>query len=138
MNISIYIFFMENNMIDMDVKKKYIYENIVKLKNHKNYIDIVKFHNCQHTNNANGIFLNLHTINNIVIDKLYYKLKNEIEDDDFNVNIIEKQLMETEIKELLKGSGNYIIKEVYDIIKMDDFTEEEQEIINLSKKYKFD
>ena len=120
-----------------ELKKKYICENIVKLKNHKNYIDIVKFHNCPHTNNSNGLFLNLNTIDTCVIDKLYYKLKNEIENDDLSINIIEKQIIENEIEELLKETDSNI-KEVYGIIKIEDFTEEEQSIINISKKYKFD
>ena len=128
---------MENIVTENELKKKYICENIAKLKNHKNYIDIVKFHNCPHTNNSNGLFLNLNTIDTCVIDKLYYKLKNEIENDDFSINIIEKQIIENEIEALLKGT-NSNIKEVYDIIKMEDFTEEDQSIINISKKYKFD
>tara|TARA_Y100001935_G_C17303752_1_gene510916 strand:+ start:687 stop:1076 length:390 start_codon:yes stop_codon:yes gene_type:complete len=127
----------ENIDTENELKKKYICENIVKLKNHKNYIDIVKFHNCPHTNNSNGLFLNLNTIDACVIDKLYYKLKNEIENDDLSINIIEKQIIENEIDKLLKETGSNI-KEVYDIIKMEDFTEEEQSIINISKKYKFD
>jgi len=121
---------------DTEIKKKYIYENIGKLSNHRNYLDIVYFHNCSHTNNSNGIFLNLNTIEIDVVDKIYYKLKNEIEDDDFNTNIIEKQIIEEEIEELLKGNNNKQTKEVYDIIKMEDFTEEECNIITLSKKYK--
>ena len=129
---------MENIVTENELKKKYICENIVKLKNHKNYIDIVKFHNCPHTNNSNGLFLNLNTIDTCVIDKLYYKLKNEIENDDFSINIIEKQIIENEIEELLKENNNKQTKEVYDIIKIEEFTEEEQSIINISKKYKFD
>tara|TARA_Y100001970_G_C13965972_1_gene715638 strand:- start:205 stop:594 length:390 start_codon:yes stop_codon:yes gene_type:complete len=124
------------NDIDYDNKKKYICENIVKLTNHKNYLDIVEFHECPHTNNSNGIFINLNTIPFDVIDKLYYKLKTEIEDDAFNVTIIEKQIIEEEIEELLKENNNKQTKEVYDIIKMEDFTEEECNIITLSKKYK--
>ena len=34
-----------------ETKKKYIFENIEKIINHKNYLDIVEFHNCQHTKN---------------------------------------------------------------------------------------
>ena len=85
---------------------------------------------------ANGFFLNLNTVNDNVIDKFYYKLRNEIEDKVFSNNIIEKQIIEEEIEELLKDNKGTITKEVYDIIKMDDFTEEERDIINLSKKYK--
>lgn len=122
--------------IGYDIKKKYICENIVKLTNHKNYLDIVEFHEIQHTNNSNGIFINLNTISVDVIDKLYYKLKNEIEDDAFNITIIEKQIIEEEIEELFKKNNKKHTKKVYDIIKMEDFTEEECNIISLSKKYK--
>jgi hypothetical protein len=122
--------------IDSDMKKKYICENITKITNHKNYLDIVEFHVCPHTKNSNGIFINLNTICVDVIDKLYYKLKNEIEDDAFSINIIEKQLIEEEIEELLKVSNNEYKETVYDIIKMENFTKEENIIINLSKKYK--
>ena len=119
-----------------DTKKKYIFENIDKIKNHKNYIDIVEFHNCQHTKNSNGIFLNLHTLDDEVIDKIYYKLKNEIEDEALTENIIEKKIIEQEIEELLRESKSLVIEENYDIIKIDDFKEDEKEIIELSKKYK--
>ena len=129
---------MDGNKSDIEIKKKYICENIEKIKNHTNYIDIVKFHNCPHTNNSNGVFLNLNTINIDVIDKLYFKLRNEIEDDDFNLNIIEKQNIENEIDELLKYTEKQENKKKYDIINIEEFTQEEQEIIIMSKKYKFD
>lgn len=119
-----------------ETKKKYIFENIDKIKNHKNYLDIVEFHNCQHTKNSNGIFLNLHTLDDEVIDKIYYKLKNEIEDEALTENIIEKKLIEQEIEELLRESKSLVVEENYDIIKIDDFKEAEREIIELSKKYK--
>ena len=76
-----------------ETKKKYIFENIEKIKNHKNYLDIVEFHNCQHTKNSNGIFLNLHTLDEEVINKIYYKLRNEIEDEGLTENIIEKKII---------------------------------------------
>jgi len=119
-----------------ETKKKYIFENIEKIKNHKNYLDIVEFHNCQHTKNSNGIFLNLHTLDEEVIDKIYYKLRNEIEDEGLSENIIEKKIIEEEIEELLRESKSLVVDVKYDIIKIDDFKEDEREIIDLSKKYK--
>jgi len=119
-----------------ETKKKYIFENIEKIKNHKNYLDIVEFHNCQHTKNSNGIFLNLHTLDEEVIDKIYYKLRNEIEDEGLTENIIEKKIIEEEIEELLRESKSLVVDVKYDIIKIDDFKEDEREIIDLSKKYK--
>ena len=119
-----------------ETKKKYIFENIEKIKNHKNYLDIVEFHNCQHTKNSNGIFLNLHTLDEEVIDKIYYKLRNEIEDEGLTENIIEKKIIEEEIEELLRESKSLVVDVKYDIIKIDDFKEDEREIIDLTKKYK--
>ena len=121
---------------DIEVKKKYIHENIEKIKNHKNYLDIILFHECPHTNNSNGVFINLNSIDSSIIDKLYYKLKNELEDDALTENIIEKKIIEEEIENLLKEKDKKVVEKVYDKILMDDFKKEEIEIINLSKKYK--
>jgi|TARA_B110000902_G_scaffold37303_1_gene39334 hypothetical protein len=127
---------MNNESLDCEVKKKYICENILKIVNHKHYLDIVEFHEAPHTTNSNGIFVNLNTLIPDVIDKLYYKLKNEIEDESFSINVIEKQIIEDEILELFKGNTKSSIREKYDIIKLDDFTENEKLIIGMSKKYK--
>ena len=121
---------------DIEVKKKYIHENIEKIKNHKNYLDIILFHECPHTNNSNGVFINLNSIDSSIIDKLYYKLKNELEDDALTENIIEKKIIEEEIENLLKEKDKKVVEKVYDKILMDEFKKEEIEIINLSKKYK--
>ena len=127
---------MNNDGSDCIVKKKYICDNISKISNHKNYLDIVDFHGCPHTNNSNGIFVNLATLKSDVIDKLYYKLKNEIEDESFSINVVEKQIIEDEISELFKVNTKHFTRENYDTIKLDDFTENEKIIIQLSKKYK--
>ena len=38
-------------------KKYYIYENINKVKNHDQVIDLINIKNCKFTRNNNGIFL---------------------------------------------------------------------------------
>ena len=120
---------------DIEVKKKYIHENIDKIKNHKNYLDIILFHGCPHTNNSNGVFINLNSIDESIIDKLYYKLKNELEDDALTENIIEKKIIEEEIENLLKEKDKKVTETIYDKLTLDEFKKEEIEIINLSKKY---
>ena len=58
-----------------DVIKKqryYIYENISQLKNHNQIIDLINIHNCKYTENDNGIFLNLNTIEDKVITMIYH------------------------------------------------------------------
>ena len=121
---------------DIEVKKKYIHENIDKIKNHKNYLDIILFHECPHTNNSNGVFINLNSIDESIIDKLYYKLKNELEDDALTENIIEKKIIEEEIENLLNEKDKKVTETIYDKLTLDEFKKEEIEIINLSKKYK--
>ena len=121
---------------DIEVKKKYINENINKIKHHKNYLDIILFHECPHTNNSNGVFINLNSIDGSIIDKLYYKLKNELEDDALTENIIEKKIIEEEIESLLKEKDKKVKETIYDKLTLDKFKKEEIEIINLSKKYK--
>jgi len=121
---------------DNEVKKKYIHENIEKIKNHKNYLDIILFHECPHTKNSNGVFINLNSIDSSIIDNLYYKLKNELEDDALTENIIEKKIIEEEIENLLKEKDKKVVETIYDKITLDEFKKEEIEIINLSKKYK--
>ena len=121
---------------DIEVKKKYINENIEKIKNHRNYLDIIIFHDCPHTNNSNGVFVNLNSIDESIIDKLYYKLKNELEDDALTENIIEKKIIEKEIEYLLKEKDKKVVETIYDKITLDEFKKEEIEIINMSKKYK--
>ena len=126
---------MEEPEVNYDTKKKYVYENIIKIANHKNYLEIIKYHNCPHTNNSNGIFINLNTVHECVIHELYYKLKNELEDNTFINHINEKKVIETEIEELFKYKKPF--EEIkYDIIKLEDFPKEQHEIIELSKKYK--
>lgn len=117
-------------------KKKYIYENIEKIKNHNNFLDIIKFHDCPFTKNSNGIFLNLNSLNHDVINEFYYKLKNELEDNTINETINEKKIIEEEINNLLEVKNKEIKKDIYTIIDLSLFSESEQDIINLSKKYK--
>lgn len=117
-------------------KKKYIYENIEKIKNHNNFLDIIKFHDCPFTKNSNGIFLNLNSLNDDVINEFYYKLKNELEDNTINETINEKKIIEEEINNLLEVKNKEIKKDIYTIIDLSLFSESDQDIINLSKKYK--
>ena len=58
-------------MTDISKKRYYIYENITKIKNHNHLIDYLKINKCKHTENKNGIFVNLNTIDDDIINNLY-------------------------------------------------------------------
>ena len=90
---------MEENI---DYKKKYILENINKISDHQNYVDIIEYYKTKYTKNCNGIFINLNTLDDYVINDFFFKLKNEIEDTGINKMIIKKKNIEEEINILLK------------------------------------
>ena len=124
------------------IKKKryYIYENIQKIKNHNQIIDMIQLKECKYTENENGIFLNLNTINdgminyiyNYLINTLNYKEEvNEILDiDTTNVDNDYGDIMgEVKNKESMKK--NISLEEK---VLISDFNEKEQEIIKETKK----
>ena len=120
-----------------DVIKKqryYIYENISQLKNHNQIIDLINIHNCKYTENDNGIFLNLNTIEDKVITMIYHSMLNNInykeENYDHNIyNLIEEDL-ETNNKN--KDTSSYFKEEG---LTFKDFPKKDHEIIEYSKKY---
>ena len=119
-----------------DIKKQryYIYENINQLKNHNQIIDLINIHNCKFTENDNGIFLNLNTTEDKVINMIYHSMLNNInykEDIYDNINnsisdIIENNTSEENIPIEKNSNENIYFK---------DFSKKDHEIIEYSKKY---
>jgi hypothetical protein len=129
------------------IKKKryYIYENIQKIKNHNQIIDMIQLNKCKYTENENGIFLNLNTINdkmvnyiyNYLINTLNYKEEvNEFLDLDTNVDTTNVDNDYGDIMGEVKKKG-YTKKNISleEKVLMSDFNEKEQEIIKETKNY---
>ena len=119
----------------MDQKKTYIHQNIDKINDHMNIISIVEQHNCKYTKNNNGIFLNLTTTEDSVIDQIYFLLNSEL-----NYSIInDNDIGVKEDGEILINNYELPLKhKVSAAIKTptcDDFTPNEQERILYSKLY---
>lgn len=117
-----------------DIKKKryYIYENVNKLKSHNQIIDLINIEGCIYTENDNGIFLNLNTVDDKVINMIYHTVLNNInykEDvyDNFNNLLINKDISDNNT--VIKG------KNTNNIITYDNFNKKDHNIINYSKKY---
>ena len=123
--------------MDDEIKKKryYIYENIDRIKNHDQIIDLIQFKECKFTKNNNGIFLNLsvldeeiiNMIHQIIINSLDYEEKNE----DYMVPPVNIEVDEEVQKEKLTNEKE---KEMEKIL-MKHFSKKEQQIIHQSKKY---
>ena len=118
-------------------KRMYIYNHISLLKNHDNFIRILTDNNCNYTKNNNGIFVNLTTISEIIIDKLFFILECELQngnqiDDDRNIYIQEN---------IEKNKGRIITKSKtnpkdFTKLYLKDFQKKEREIIVTSKETK--
>ena len=118
-------------------KRTYIYENIHKLNDHKHLLSIVKSSDCKYTENSNGIFLNLNTIKDEIIDNIYFLVYSDI-NTDINSHLYQEEEIEIE---KIEGKEKEIISKVKEIkfindYKIDSFSEIDKEIINKSKIFK--
>ena len=126
-------------------KKYYIYENIDKIKNHDQIIDLINIKACKFTKNSNGIFLNLSALEDELINLIYqiiinlmdYEENNESTINQSHDNIyIDKETINNE-DIIINGDmdNNVYQKKARFTLQLQDFTNNEQEIINASKKY---
>ena len=82
-----------------EIKKKryYIYENIDKIKNHDQIIDLIQIKECKYTKNNNGIFLNLSFLNEELINMVYQIIINSLDYEEApKVDEIQEPLIEEE------------------------------------------
>ena len=118
-----------------DIKKKryYIYENIHKLKNHNQIIDLINIKNCKYTENDNGIFLNLNTLDEKIITMIYHIILNTINYKEEVYNSIE----ENNTEELFKYTSDKKepTKKIENCLTYKEFSKKDHEIISYSKKY---
>tara|TARA_B100000029_G_scaffold243020_1_gene240252 strand:- start:925 stop:1311 length:387 start_codon:yes stop_codon:yes gene_type:complete len=119
-------------------KKYYIYENIDKIKNHDQVIDIINIKNCKFTSNNNGIFLNLSVLSDELINLIYQIVINSLDYEENQLN----EYNESELIDTNNENDEHVEEKVvkYDLEKkykllLKDFNNEEQKIIDMSKKY---
>lgn len=111
-------------MLDLQSRKKYIFNKIYLLKDHTVILDYFNKNNLNHTINNNGIFINLTTLEEDTINFIYLFLCNDITSIPDNKSII--------------NAGEYKNKKkkVINDILITIFPLNEQEIIRYSKKEK--
>ena len=117
-------------------KRHFIYMNITQIDSHNKIIDFLKDTNTKYTENKNGIFLNLNTIEDNKIDHIYL-IVNEI-----MLNIYEggdldpKDECEYEMNEIVlqkEEKKDDLIN--HNDIFLSSFSKKDQEIIQYSKLY---
>lgn len=121
--------------MNTDDKRNYIYENIYKLNDHKNLLKIVKSSESKYTENKNGIFLNLNTLDDDLINNIYFLVHNDINSDLLS-NVSDTEDNESiELKEIVSKQINNTNK-IQNIYSLDSFNDNDQEIIKTSKLYR--
>ena len=117
-------------------KRYYIYENIIKIKNHEQIIDLITLKECKFTENNNGIFLNLSVLDDEIITIIYQIIINSLNYEEQNNEYISQNMVlpEQEIKEIA-GETSVKENEKYENILIQTFKKKEQPIILHSKKY---
>tara|TARA_B100000427_G_C15383359_1_gene539934 strand:+ start:192 stop:590 length:399 start_codon:yes stop_codon:yes gene_type:complete len=123
-------------------KRYYIYENISKIKNHTQIIDLIVLKECKFTENNNGIFLNLSVLDSEIITSIYQIIVNSLNYEEQNCDHLLQEMKEEvkeEVKEKVKGKGKQQkkqTKEETEILSIKEFKKKEQPIVIHSKKYK--
>jgi len=115
----------------MDEKRLYIYENIYKINDHTNLINLINSSKCKYTENSNGLFINLNTLDDNIIKDIYFLIYNEINTE------IKEYTYEKKLTTINKSE--YIIKPKEILISnffLNEFNKQEINIIEKSKIYK--
>jgi len=131
--------------MNLENKKRYIYDNIGKLKNHSIFVDIIHERNISYSMNENGFFINLMILDEseidifykIISDSIYYKnnkLESYIQEEDNSlINTSDK----TDKEHTCKMSFNKKCKsnDCHDLISSLQLSKKEIEIINYGKSF---
>ena len=115
----------------MDKKRIFIYENVYKMNDHTNLINLINSFECKYTQNSNGMFINLNTLEDNIIDNIYFLVHNEI-----NSEIDEHIYNHVISEDIQKPEKVIIVDNTHKDFFLDDFNEEDKEIIIKSKLYK--
>jgi hypothetical protein len=116
-------------------KRTIIYQNNEFVTNYVEILSILDKYECKYTKNSNGIFINLTTLSDTIIDKIYpFFLNNTLE----KYQDIEFQSEMIQTNETNQHQTNYpkreSSKQTY-IIPIDEFSPQEKKIIRMSNNY---
>lgn len=116
-------------------KRSIIYQNNEYVTNYAEILSVLDKHNCKYTKNSNGIFINLTTLSDAIIDEIYpFFLNNTLE----IYKDIEIQSEISQIKENYEHKTDYQKRntsiQTYRI-PMNEFSPQEKKIIRTSNNY---
>lgn len=135
--------------VALQEQRKYIYENIETIKEHKYIIDLLDKYEISYTENSNGIFVNLNIIPESIIQEIYSWVFNVTEtNDDFSLNPdlsidINQYLPEINTSPIISNEAtehaiqkDIILRDIKNFEESFSLTTTETNIINDSQRYK--
>ena len=118
--------------------KQYIYEEISQLNNHSKIVSLLQSNNIKYTDNNNGIYFNLSTSSDDIIEKIYTLLSNELlnmiltQEKDDTLKIMKEEVNSSKKKITSPQTSTIKEKEPLTLLQ---FTQRERDIITYSKQY---
>ena len=124
---------MDDYQNDLEKKKELIFKNSEFIKDYSEIIKILDENNCKYTKNKNGVFLNLSTLSNDMINKIYpYFFNNNM------VNNFQEVTLSTNNPIVLEGQMKNNCNQKTTItytIPYENFSPNEVKIIKYSNNY---
>ena len=126
-----------NNLSQQEMKQ-YIYEEISQLKDHSKIVNLLQSNNIKYTDNNNGIYFNLSTSSDDIIEKIYTLLSNELlnmiltQEKDDTLKIMKEKVNSSKQKITPSQTSTIQEKEPLTLLQ---FTQRERDIIAYSKQY---
>ena len=121
----------------MSDKRSIIYHNNEYVSDYSEIISILRDNNCKYTTNSNGIFINLTTIQDDVINKIYpFFINNTLEKytSECEYSTMKEQIND-ETSQESNETRNYQETEESYTIPMNEFNADEKKIIRFSANY---
>lgn len=135
--------------VALQEQRKYIYENIETIKEHKYIIDLLDKYEISYTENSNGIFVNLNIIPESIIQEIYSWVFNVTEtNDDLSLNPdlsidMNQYLPEINTSPIISNEAtehaiqkDIILRDIKNFEESFSLTTTETNIINDSQRYK--
>ena len=123
--------------MEQQKKRLIIYKNNEFVTDYTGIIAVLNKHNCTYTRNSNGLFINLITISDNIIDELYPFFINNTLDKYKNEREFLIQETEMNIEKINKSSVQSTMKkeQLSFQIPFEDFSIDEKKIIKYSNNY---
>ena len=119
--------------MDIDSKRKFIYENIDFINDQNEINNFIILNNIKYSENNNGLFINISILSEDIINNLFFLIENIINNKDEKTNITDIKL-DIKKNEIINKISTNIINDIL----LKDFTNDQKNIIRLSKTFKFE